>query len=80
MEEEKETSCIAILPRSSHDIDVVMLDEEISNSILQQNWIVRGGIILQRKHIQDAGEKTLNSTNVLLIIEWSQKLDLRLLK
>jgi hypothetical protein len=40
MEEEKETSCIAVLPRSSHDIDVVVLNEEVSNSTLQQNWIM----------------------------------------
>jgi len=50
MKEEKETSCIAILPRSSHDIDVVMLDEKVSNSILQQNWIVRSWIILHKEY------------------------------
>lgn len=33
MEEEYEISCIVILFRSSYDIDVVMLDEEISNFI-----------------------------------------------
>lgn len=49
VQEEKKTGGIAILPRCSHQVDVAVLYEHVSYSIIVYHWILRLLISLKAK-------------------------------
>lgn len=47
MQEEKKACSVAILPWSSHQVNIVVLYKHVSNSIVIHNWILRLWITLK---------------------------------
>lgn len=54
MQKGKKTCSIAILPRSNHQVHIIVLNEHVAYAIIVDNWILRLRITLTSKDFEQS--------------------------